>query len=288
MKTTSKVDGRPAMQFYPDDWLSSEDLCLVSLAAQGLWIHLLCRMWKSSKRGILLKTNGKKPMAKDIAKWVGVSKKEIETLLAELVDEGVCSTTDGGEVYCRRMFREWEFRDKRAEAGRRGAESRWHGTLDGKTMANHGPPTPTPSPAPTSVERGGAQNGALFSEEEVPKKKKPGSNIPPKPEEVTAYAATIEFTLDGAHFCDYHERQGWRLSNGRPMKNWQATVRTWKHKDKERNGTGARMAKASDFKNESKEAKEARARKTKAHNQRVRDKRKADLAREAGRTTPAD
>lgn len=60
---------------------------------------------------------------------------------------------------------------------------------------------------------------------------------PPKPEEVTAYARSLGFELDGHAFCDHYETRGW-VPKGytRQMKSWKAAVRTWR-----RNGIGARQ-----------------------------------------------
>lgn len=70
--------------------------------------------------------------------------------------------------------------------------------------------------------RGGKEGG---------RKVKPGSSIPPSPDEVSEYATSIGFALDGAHFCDYYEQAGWNLKRGSKMKNWQAAVRTWKARE---------------------------------------------------------
>lgn len=51
----------------------------------------------------------------------------------------------------------------------------------------------------------------------------------PTPEEVAAYAKTIEFNLNGQQFCDFYESKGWKVGNS-PMKSWEAAVRTWKQK----------------------------------------------------------
>jgi hypothetical protein len=50
---------------------------------------------------------------------------------------------------------------------------------------------------------------------------------PPTPQEVTEYASSIGFTLDGHKFCDYYESKGWVVGKAR-MKDWRAGVRTWK------------------------------------------------------------
>lgn len=56
----------------------------------------------------------------------------------------------------------------------------------------------------------------------------------PTPQEVTEYAKTIGYDLNGSRFCDFYESKGWRVGNS-PMKSWQAAVRTWKQKDQEGN-----------------------------------------------------
>lgn len=49
----------------------------------------------------------------------------------------------------------------------------------------------------------------------------------PVPKEVSDYAKTIGFELDGQKFCDYYESKGWVIGKS-PMKDWKACVRTWK------------------------------------------------------------
>jgi hypothetical protein len=51
----------------------------------------------------------------------------------------------------------------------------------------------------------------------------------PTPEQVTEYAASIGFILDGEAFCDFYAAKGWKIGQS-PMKDWQAAVRTWKRR----------------------------------------------------------
>jgi hypothetical protein len=51
----------------------------------------------------------------------------------------------------------------------------------------------------------------------------------PEPDEVTSYAKSIGFVLDGNLFCDHYEARGWKYNGGVKMVNWKAAVRTWKH-----------------------------------------------------------
>lgn len=60
-------------------------------------------------------------------------------------------------------------------------------------------------------------------------------DIPPTPEQVTAYSASIGYPLDGQAWCDSYAAKGWLVGKAK-MKDWQAAVRNWK-----RNGWGHEM-----------------------------------------------
>lgn len=147
MKHSAKVDGRPAFQWYPDDWLSDAGLRMVSLAARGLWMDMLCMMFNSPERGNLRKQNGTEVKAKALAKSCGVSEAEIVDLWAELEDAGVFSRRADGTIYSRRMVRDEHIRTIRAEAGRRGGRP---SKTESKAEAKITPPSPSPSPSPTT------------------------------------------------------------------------------------------------------------------------------------------
>ena len=56
---------------------------------------------------------------------------------------------------------------------------------------------------------------------------------PPTAIEVTEYARSIDFELDGEAFVDYYQQRGWRPNKCTiQMKSWKAAVRTWKRYDK--------------------------------------------------------
>lgn len=63
------------------------------------------------------------------------------------------------------------------------------------------------------------------------KGKKPGSNIPPTAEEVTAYCQKQGYAFNGQEFCDFYESKGWVVGKAK-MKNWQAATRTWARQDR--------------------------------------------------------
>jgi len=115
---SSKQDNRPAFQFYYKDFLFDlQGIC--SLGSIGLWIIMLCRMWASPKRGMLLQVNGSKFLSKGLAKITGEEIEVIEEYIKELEDNQIFEYVDG-VITCRRMFKEWSIQQKRIEAGRYG------------------------------------------------------------------------------------------------------------------------------------------------------------------------
>ena len=50
---------------------------------------------------------------------------------------------------------------------------------------------------------------------------------PPTLEEVKAYCVERNNNIDAEYFIDFQEARGWVLSNGKKMKDWKATIRTW-------------------------------------------------------------
>ena len=50
---------------------------------------------------------------------------------------------------------------------------------------------------------------------------------PPTLEEVKTYCIERNNNIDAEYFIDFQEARGWVLSNGKKMKDWKATIRTW-------------------------------------------------------------
>lgn len=70
-----------------------------------------------------------------------------------------------------------------------------------------------------------------------------GTDIPPAPEAVTVYSASIGYPLDGQAFCDSYAQKGWIVSGKAKMKDWKSAVRNWK-----KNGWGHLVAAAKEDK----------------------------------------
>ena len=113
----------PAIMFYTADWLEDQAVQVCCLAAQGLWINMLCYMNKSPRRGALMLNEAVPMNSEHIARLVGSTASETEALLEELVRNGVPSVeeTEHGPVYVsRRMLKDEAKRAKCAQAGRKG------------------------------------------------------------------------------------------------------------------------------------------------------------------------
>ena len=125
------------MKFWPQDFENDPALRICSLAAQGLWIRMICRMHEGTPHGHL--TIGVQAMtAEHLAKLTGAHVDEIVALLAELRTTGVLSETAEGLIFSRRMVRDAE----QSEAGREAADRRWKQERERKGNLNGHPISP--------------------------------------------------------------------------------------------------------------------------------------------------
>lgn len=64
---------------------------------------------------------------------------------------------------------------------------------------------------------------------EIPKQRK--RFIPPTVEEVAAYCTARQNGVNPQRFVDFYTANGWTQGKGKPIKDWQAAVRTWEQRD---------------------------------------------------------
>lgn len=127
------------MKFYPEDWVGDPALSLCSLAAQGLWIRLICLAHNGTPYGHVTIGAGVRPDAPPVAptplligRLVGLSENAVKKLLKELEVAGVFSRTDAGVIYSRRMVRDREFQELSASWGRSGGNPSLKPTAKGR------------------------------------------------------------------------------------------------------------------------------------------------------------
>jgi hypothetical protein len=156
------------------DWLSDPALSSCSLAAQGLWMRMLCIMARSDPVGHLALPLDRARLseAKQVSRMCSAHGRHVDVLLQELETRGVFSRQDG-VIISRRMVRD----HAKSEAGRTHIAKRWGGTsgttpnsepnrspnrsngadllAESESESESESPTPTPTPA----SGGGASKG---------------------------------------------------------------------------------------------------------------------------------
>lgn len=104
----------PWLKFYPRDWRGDQALRVVSLAARGLWMEMLCVMHEASPRGHLI-IGANAVTADALARSVGAGTAEVQALLDELRNAGVFDQSRNGVILSRRMIAD----EKRSIEGRK-------------------------------------------------------------------------------------------------------------------------------------------------------------------------
>lgn len=112
----------PWSKFFWSDYEADEGLRICSLAAQGLWMRMLCTMARATPKGEL-RIGGEPCSNQDLAKLVSESDVTVDALLSELKRRGVFSVTRVGVIFSRRMRKDAEISRKRAEAGKIGGNA---------------------------------------------------------------------------------------------------------------------------------------------------------------------
>lgn len=133
----------PWMKFYPTDWRADPKLRMCSLAARGLWMELIAVAHEASPYGHVL-VNGNAPDIAALARMVGVSESEMQSLVDELDRNGVFSRTRGGIIYSRRMVRD----AKKSATGRKYVQRRW--AQDTESVEEKPPPNRSPNRSPNT------------------------------------------------------------------------------------------------------------------------------------------
>ena len=106
-------------KFYWEDWESDPALRLCSLAAQGLWMRMLCIAAKADPFGYVT-VNGRPLDYKALARLTGETEETVEHLLSELDRNGVFSRDRKGRIYSRRMVRDFRKTQTARKNGKKG------------------------------------------------------------------------------------------------------------------------------------------------------------------------
>jgi len=110
----------PAMPFYVGDWFKCTEVRALRLDYRALWFDMLCYLWESTERGVMVKPNGKPYNDKEIIQMVGLDADASGRWLQVLIDDEVCSRRDDAAIYSRRMVKDERIRKMRKETGSKG------------------------------------------------------------------------------------------------------------------------------------------------------------------------
>lgn len=111
--------GQPWMKFYPADWRADPALRMCSIGARGAWMEMICLMHEAEPRGSLL-VAGKQVTDAQLAALIGVSKKLMTSLIAELEQALVFSRDEDGTIFSRRMRRDVQKAERDKANGKAG------------------------------------------------------------------------------------------------------------------------------------------------------------------------
>ncbi len=189
----------PGFWFYPADY--ERDMQLLPMAAQGLWMRMLCWMSENEMhRGFLELPTGAPMTPQDIARRAGTSLKETQRLLACMERIGTFSKDQRGCLISRRMARDTHI----SEARRAAAIKRLQTVERAKTGEFKSPDKEHPPLGGTPKDNqlsGKGQNESINQECPIESPKQENllddlhQQIPSKTPSVTASVSVSDYTL---------------------------------------------------------------------------------------------
>lgn len=110
------------MPFFTRDWLSCAEVKVLPPDVRGLWFDMICYMWESVERGVMVKPNHQPYTKDEITLMIGRDCSGSYAWFDTLIGNGVCAVREDGAIYSRRMVKDQIIRDKRREAGKKGGD----------------------------------------------------------------------------------------------------------------------------------------------------------------------
>jgi hypothetical protein len=125
----------PVFAFDVDHWATDAELRRCTHFEKGIWIDLLCLMWKSPQRGRMVSPEGEPWSLEEIAAALGGDNAATVGALTALLRKGVASRDSAEAIICRKMVREESTRKGNRE---RQARLRENVTPDVTAMSRSG------------------------------------------------------------------------------------------------------------------------------------------------------
>ena len=226
------------MPFDTEYWLSDPVLKALPLDVKGLWIDMLCYMWESADRGVMVKPTGEIYTHEEILRLLGKESSVGENWLDMLIENGLCGVRDDGAVFSRRMVRDEAIREKRREAGKKGGDVTKAKVFDATPVQQ--PPMQKPEEKleeQTKQGTVGEQQPDLFPEESPPPLT-PEQQAKAEKAKKYKYAEFVTLTRDEyAKLCAQYSEEGakrmieildnYKGSKGKKYKSDYRTILNW-------------------------------------------------------------
>lgn len=111
----------PAMPFYVGDWLKCPEVRALPPDYRGLWFDLICYMWESTERGVMVNPSGNPYTEDEIIRMVGLDNQNSTKWLTKLLENGVCyKRKSDGAIFSKRMVKDEKLREIRRISGSKG------------------------------------------------------------------------------------------------------------------------------------------------------------------------
>ena len=196
--------------FEPNRWLSNEKLSLVSLEAKGLWIHLVCLIYKANAGGRLV-INGNPPTPEQISRMVG---QDANQLLKELEVAGVYEIKEGAIYHGGTA-------ETLADMNKRSAGYASRSTKDRPSM-----PHRCIIDEPSMHHLSSIDEQKMGHNNNNNNNKKEREGLRPSHAEWIAFANEIGWRqTDAESAFDYYQSNGWKVGGKAAVKDWRACAR---------------------------------------------------------------
>ena len=107
------------MPFFTGDWIRCPELRVLPPDVRGLWMDMLCYMWESVERGVMVMPNGQPCTKEDVVRIIGTDSSGSTDWLNVLIENKVCEVREDGAIYSRRMVKDNLISEKRRLAGKK-------------------------------------------------------------------------------------------------------------------------------------------------------------------------
>lgn len=125
-------------------------------------------------------------------------------------------------------------RAEKSEKARKSIEARWNKVRKNNESNTDEIRTYNDSNTIKGKKRKEKESESKVDEKESVKKNTASRFTPPTFDEVQSYCNERKNSIDVEHFIAHYTANGWKQSNGNPIKDWKACVITWEKRDKER------------------------------------------------------